>query len=509
MRSVDLRLGLGAAVLAIQAAGACAVPDTGSIALVLSLPPEGDLRPTGMATVAIGVTDAAGVEQVTTTPLDDMAFSAGDVARGEPIGLRVELRDNANRVVGYGVVEHAIVPDRTDQTIEIPVRKPLVYVSSERAVGTLDPTLDVLNPRFQGAIAATTGALAFPLDGAELAIVTGGSLQRFTTADHQPIGAPIELGVTAVTSAARVPGQRRVVLASAGGIVVVDVDRGTSVPVATGQPPDRVAVGGSAEVGFAVYGLYDRVAPPSGTAACTGTSRVVAYDLAGTTEQPTLIAEAPLSDVAAAGDAVFGANPCTGELVRLGAGAPAQVMAVPGAAQLSVEGGRVWIAGTTPSPAGAIGGARIELASVRFDGGDPQRASLPAKAEVMTYDDDAQRELSLNIHADTFVPLDLAVLPGAPYVALIARMNSHRPARYDQLGRKVIPEMNAAVHDLLLADPQTGSIVQRIRARCALELIQRQNAEFPNWSCIALAGAQVPSGGEITPTAVGALLGGQ
>ena len=42
-------------------------------------------------------------------------------------------------------------------------------------------------------------------------------------------------------------------------------------------------------------------------------------------------------------------------------------------------------------------------------------------------------------------------MPGAPYVAVLTQMNSHRAARFDSFG-KVIPEMDAVVHDIVLAD---------------------------------------------------------
>jgi len=489
----------------------CGADATGSLDLVLALPPAGDLRPTGMATVAVGVTQLDGVEHITTTPLDDMRFAAGDVALGEPIHLRVELRDNTNRLVAFGLVEDTILPDHSQQTITIPVRKPIVYVSSDRTLATIDPTFEGLDPKFQGAITSTAGTLAFPVDGLEIAMITGSMLQRVATADHKPVGAAIDLQMTAPVDAVRVPGERRIVVASETGtgigLVVVDLDTGEVRRLAT-MAAARLAIAGSAETGFTVYALVGRVAPPVGTATCTGSSMVLAYALDGANETPVTVATGQFSDLAAAGDAVFGANPCTGMVTRLDPGMPRVMMTVGGAGALAAEGGRLWIAGSAPSTASQ--GARIRVSSVRFDGTDPQEVTLPPKAEVMTYDFDDAKELSLNIHADTLVPIDLAVLPGAQYVAVVTRMDSHREARFDtQTLTKVIPEMNATVHDLVLADPQTGAIAQRIRSKCTLQLIANSNAEFPDWSCVTLSGAEAPLGGESTPTAVGAQYGGR
>jgi hypothetical protein len=186
---------------------------------------------------------------------------------------------------------------------------------------------------------------------------------------------------------------------------------------------------------------------------------------------------------------------------------PALTMTVSGAGALATEGGRLWAAGSAAPLQGE--GARIRIASVRFDGSDPQQVTLPPKAEVMTYDFDDANELSLNIHADTLVPVDLAVLPGAQNVALITRMDSHRLPRVDNFGSKVIPEMDAVVHDIVLANPQSGSILQRVRAKCVLTLINKFDAEFRDWSCITPTGAEAPLGGESTPGTIGALYGGR
>ena len=485
---------------------ACGGDSAGTIQLVLSLPPAGDLRPTNMATVAVGITQEDGNENVTTTPLDGMRFEAGDVPLDEPISLRVELRDNTNRLIAFGHVEQTITPDRSTQRITIPVRKPIIYVSSDRAVVTLDPTLDGFDPKFQGSISGTTGALAFPVDGTDIGVVTGGSLQRIATADHKPVGDAMNLQVTGASDAARVPGERRMVFATGGGLVVANLDTNEVRMIAMTPKPDRVAIGGIAP-SYTVYALVGRVAPPTGNLPCMGSSMVLAYSLDNPNDMPTPVATGQFSDIEAAGEAVFASNPCLGRVTRIDGGDPALSLSVAGAGALAVEGTRLWAAGSAPST--TTQGARIRVASVRLDGSDMQEVLLAPKAEVMTYDYDDAKELSLNIHADTLVPLDLAVLPGAQYIAVITRMDSHRAARFDTTGIKVIPEMNALVHDIVLADPQSGAISQRIRAKCSLMLIAKTNAEFPDWSCITTSGAETPLGGESIPTAVGALYGGR
>jgi hypothetical protein len=497
----------GLAFAAAVLVSACGSSATGTIELVLQLPPSGDLRPMNLATVAVGITQQDGNENVTTTPLDGMRFSAGDVPLDEPIQLRVELRDNTNRLVAFGRVEQTVKPDHSDQRITIPVRKPIIYISSDKAIVTLDPTVDGFDPKFQGSIAGTPGGIAFPLDGSDIGVVTGGSLQRLSTADHKPAGNPINMMATGASDAARVPGQRRMVFATGGGVVVVDIDSGEVRSLATTPKPDRIAVGGSAEAGFVVYTLVGRVSPPTGTATCTGSSTVMAYSLDNATDMPRMLATGQFSDIEASGDAVFAANPCMGRVTRVD-GAGTLMMSTQNVGALAIEGSRLWAAGTASGGTGQ--GARIRIGSIRLDGSDFQEVLLSPKAEVMTYDGDQAKELALNIHADSEVALDLAVLPGAQYVALIARMDAHRAARFDtSTGQKVIPEMDAVVQDIVLADPSSGAIQQRIRAKCVLTLIARTNAEFPDWSCVSLIGAEQQLGGESTPTTIGALYGGR
>lgn len=509
MRSVG-RLQLGAFLAAMLAA--CGTTPagpagSGSIDLDLELPPAGDLRPANMTTVAVAVTTLDGVENITTTPLTGMTFSAGDVLVGEPVLIGVELHDTTNRLVGFGRRDTTVTPDASDQTVKIDVRKPFVYVASTGPVQTVDTTLDVLDPKYQGALAAA-GTLAIPIDGTEMAVISGTKLQRVTTSDHKNTGTPLDLRA-AVLDAASVPGKRQIVAATATMLVVFDIDAGSATTIPLTSPPDRVAIGGDAGAGFVAYVLSGRVAAPQGAmATCTGSSTVTAVPLGGGASM-TVSTGAPLADIAAAGGAVFGANPCAGTVARLDGGSPKLQISLPGASALAVEGVHLWAAGSSPS---ATDGAQIVLASVGLDGTDARMVRLAPKTEIMTFDGDPDQEFAIDLHADTEVALDLAVLPGAQTVALIARMDSQRPPRVadDGFGGtvEVIPTMTAVVHDLVLADTKTGA-VRRIRSKCALTVPANNTAEFRKWSCAKATGAEVPVGGEMIPSAVSALYGGR
>ncbi len=478
---------------------------SGSLALDLELPPAGDLRPANMTTVAVSVTTTAGVENITTTPLDGMSFTAGDVMVGDPVTVGVELHDETDRLVGFGRNLVPITPDHTAQTVKIDVRKPFVYISSTGPVQTIDTTLDVLDAKYQGAL-ATAGTLAIPIDGTEMAVINGSTLQRVTTADHLAMASAIDLKAT-VLDAASVPGKREVVAATAASLVVVDIDAGTNMTIPLTAKPDRIAIGGDADSGFVVYVLSGRVAAPLGMAAtCSGTSTVTAVPLAGGAGTP-VGGSVPLADIAASGDAVYGANPCAGTVARLDSGTPKLQLSLTGASSVAVEGVRLWAAGSSPS---ATDGAQIILASEQLDGTDPQTVKLTPKTEIMTFDGDPDGEFAIDLHADTEVALDLTVLPGAQTVALIARMDSTRPPRVtdDFQMTEVIPQMTAVVHDIVLADTKTGAI-RRIRSKCQLTVPTNNQAEFPDWSCAGVSAAETPAGGEMIPAAVSALYGGR
>lgn len=496
---------VGCPRIALALCAACTGP-SGSLDLALQLPPSGDLRPVGMTTVGVTTVRADGTASVVTTALvNGMTFSAGDVHAGDPITLQVELRDPGTALVGYGEVDTAVTPSSTDHmSLPIPVRKPIVYVSSDHPVLAIDPTRDAVDPKYQTGLGGV-GVIVVPIDGTELAMVTASGLQPIATATHMTTGQAIALSFGMPIDAAVVPGQRKVVVGTQNGLAVVDIDAGKVTTIATSRA-DRVAVGGSIANGFVAYVLSNRVTPPTGAGTpCMGTSTVLSVPIDGGAAMQTVVSGVPIADIAASGDAVFGANPCAGTVKRLDAGGSA-MLPLTGAAQVAIQGNRVWAAGSMPPVTGANPlGARITLGSIRLDGGDPRQLQLPPKAEVVTYDMDAAHELSIALHADTEIPLDLAILPAAERVALIARMDTHRNARGDTFG-KIIPEMQITVYDVFLADPVTGATT-RIRASCQLMLIMNSDAQFPNWSCASPTESEAPTGGEFVPVGVDALFG--
>jgi hypothetical protein len=383
-----------------------------------------------------------------------------------------------------------------------------VYVAGDKPIDAIDPTRDNLDPKYESALAAT-GIVVVPIDGTEFAVITTTSVQRFATATHVA-GKTIALSFGIPLDAAPIPGQRRLVVGTTTGLAIVDIDAGT-VTTVNGARADRVAVGvaGGAATAFA---LTSRVLPAMGASTCSGSSSVYAVTIDPTGSPMPIASGIPLADIAADGTAVFGANPCAGQVKRLDSGGQL-MMPLQGAAALAVESHQLWAAGSipgTPSTMTMTGtAAHITLVSTAIDGTGQHQLGLPPKSEVMTYDQDDGHELSIFLRADTEVPLDLVVLPHANQVAIVARMDSHRDAAYDVgLGTKVIPEMQASVWDVLLSDPVSGATT-RIRAMCKLQLIANSDAEFPNWSCAQADAGQAPANGEFTPATIGAVYGGR
>jgi hypothetical protein len=503
------------AVAGSVAAGlAGCVDGAGSLALVLQLPPPGDLRPTGMTSISVSTQVTGETANVRTTPLvmngGALSFAAGDVAAGAPLRLGVELRDVDNRLVGVGEVDAPVTPARTGiTTVDVAVRKPLIYVAGAGAVITLDTTRDALDPKYQGTIsAATSPQVVVAIDGTELAVFSAGGMTRIGTADHQPKGAALAIPGGAVTDAAAVPGARKVVAATAGGVAIIDVDAATVQMVALPDPPDRIAVGGSVEVGFVAYALSGRAPPPTGAGLCTATPSTVTGIRLDTSVAAPMTNSAPLADLAADDHGLFAADPCHGTVLAFDTTSGHKLLDVAGAAALAINDGRLWIAGSLPPTTGTdASGARITLTSAPTAGGMSQTVMLPPKGEVITYLRDPRREIAINLQADTEVPIGMAVQPGNGAIAILTRMDSHRPAKIDSTFGEIIPDMTATVTDLVLADPQTGGQLHRIRTKCTLTYDGTLSL-FDMWACSTVTPSEAPSGGEFTPSAVTALFGG-
>ncbi len=514
---------------------------TGSLDLELMLPTEPDLKPTGMTTVTVLATSPEIDPIANRTVLTGGSFSAGELPVGDNMQINVLLHDVSNRLVGLGEAPELVDIVGDEKTkLAIPVRRPFIYASSGSALYTFDPTLDPRNAKFQGRISGVTSPTAGVSVGGDRFVVAGATqIQVIETATHKVVGNPITLP-GAVNDLAPVPSMRKIAVAHAGGIAIVDIDTAEVVNAAVGMI-DRVTVGPAADGRMFAYGLIGRVLPPATPLVdCTGTSSVVAVSI----DMPAVTAAKPLtaaiSGIAAAPAqaAVFATLPCTGQVARIDGDPTSEIGALTltmmspleNAATLAVLGDRVYAAGTKPStPVCTLGqcttsastacpetsnnrvsyvtnGARLLVQSLPIAGGDAITVELPERRETMVDAMDMARQHAQVLHPLGTVPLDLVVIPGGQYVSVVTRSSFYIESLINQAAQLVLPCLKTASADWVLVDMASSSTAQRVRTHCEITAM-RQGAYFSNWECDEPPEAERSTQGDYEPVSVGALFG--
>jgi hypothetical protein len=512
----------------------------GSLDLELTLPTEPDLRPTGMTTVTVLATSPEIETIANRTVLTGTSFEAGELPVGNDMQIDVLLHDVSNRLVGVGEAAELVdIKGEEKTTLTIPVRKPFVYASSGTSLFTFDPTLDPRNSKFQGRIMGLTSPTAGVSVGGDRFVVAGGSqLQIIETATHKVVGNSISLpGV--VTDIAPVPTLRKVAVAHATGIAIVDIDSGEVTNAAVGKV-DRVTVGPATDNRMFAYGLVDRVIPSeTPLVPCTGSSSVVAVSI----DAPAVTAAKPLgaavSAIAAAPGQpfVFATLPCAGQVSRIDGDPTSEVATLTltmmsplrNAAAIAVLGDRVYATGTTPSTPVCTGqcttitstacpetsnnrvsyvtnGARLLVQSLPIAGGDVITVELPERRETMVDTTDAARQHAQVLHPLGSVPLDLVVIPGGQYVSIVSRSNFYIESFINAASQLVLPCLKAQSADWILVDMASSSVAQRVRSHCEITAI-RPGAYFPTWDCDQPPEAERSIFGDYVPVSVGALFG--
>jgi hypothetical protein len=532
----------------MAAASIVACTTEGSFELVLTLPSDPDLRPTGMTTVTVTLTEPGQQPIATTSVLENNQFSTGDLALARNVRIEVQLRDVANRLVGVGAAAEPvdIVADR-NTIVEIPVRRPFVYAASGTTLFSFDPTLEPTDTRFQGQLPGVAAPqVVVSVGGDRLAIVGSSQIGVLATDTNQLVGTPIPLpGVT--RDAVAVPGTRKLAVAHDQGIAIVDLETGTVANTTTGGAVDRVTVGPSADGRQRAHGLVGRVRPninPLQT--CTGSSAIVSIDVDAPPPDATPVAlSEAVADLAAAPEsaALFAALPCSGRVARVegaidGGSSPslADFATLERAGVVAVAGGRVYAAGTRasvphcinqvgqevacqpnspalcppsgPTPANSVDyvtdGARLIVQSIPLGGGMPITLELPARRETIFDDDDPAKQHAQVLQSFGVVPLDLVVLPGGQFVGVITT-NNYYIQQLSQGLNVILPCLDTTTADWLLVDLGSSSISQRVRTSCAL-VVGPAN-DFPNWKCDVPPLGERSTFGDYVPISVGAMFG--
>jgi hypothetical protein len=513
---------------------------TGSLDLELTLPTEPDLKPTGMTTITVLATSPEIDPIANRTVLTGTSFQAGELPVGDKMQINVLLHDVSNRLVGVGEAPELVDIKGDKKTkLTIPVRKPFVYATSGSSLYTYDPTLDPRNAKFQGRIQGLTSPAAGVSVGGDRFVVAGGSqLQVIETATHQVIGTAIALP-GAVNDLAPVPTTRKVAVAHATGIAIVDIDTSEVTNAAVGNV-DRVTVGPASDGRMFAYGLVDRVAPSeTPLVPCSGSSSIVAVavDAPAVTSAKPLGAAVSAIAAAPAQPAVFATQPCAGQVSRIDGDPTSEVgsltltmmSALRNAAALAVLGDRVYATGTTPSTPVCTGqcttttstacpenstnrvayvtnGARLLVQSLPIAGGDAITVELPERRETMVDTTDLARQHAQVLHPLGTVPLDIVVIPGGQYVSIVSRSNFYIESLINAASQLVLPCLKAQSADWLLVDMASSSVAQRVRSHCEITNI-RPGAYFPSWDCDQPPEAERSIHGDYVPLSVGALFG--
>lgn len=534
------------------AAGACV--GSGSLDLTLSMPSDQTLEPQGATTVEVIATGSDGIPLANTSVIENGAFSAGDLPVEDGVQIDVLLRDVSNRLVGVGEAG-ALVDIAAGQATELtlPVRKPFVYTATDKDLYSFDPTLDSRDASFQGQLMGVTAPMfAVSAGGDLLAIVSKNAVQVVDTSTNMVTGDAIQLP-DAANDATAVPGSHRIAVATQSGIAIVDLDSGAIATSSAGGAVDRVTVGANGTGGHTAYGLVTRVAAPSSPLdACSGgPSMIVSTDVDNPADATPMTTGVALSDVAADPQQplLFAAAPCEGQVVRLDASSdpgalnPTMMSTLSRANVLTVLGGRVWAAGTTPavpvclddngntiscnagSPiecpdtgnlltnyvAYVTTGASLVVQSIPTTGGDsPLEFDVPDRRETMvSLDDDAQQHAQV-LRAFSVIPNDLVALPGGQFVSVIASSEYFIQELVETGGfngdQIVLPCLDGKTSDWLEFDMASLSLSSRVRTECDLT-VGSASQPFVNWGCDLPAANETSKFGAYTPASVGALFG--
>jgi hypothetical protein len=515
---------------------------TGSLDLDLTLPTEPDLKPTGMSTITVLASSPEMDTVANRTVLTGTTFKAGELPVGNGVQINVLLHDVSNRLVGLGEAPELVdIVGDEKKTLTIPVRKPFIYASSGTALVTFDPTLDPRNAKFQGRLQGLSQpAIAVSVGGDRLVVGGGTQLQIVETATHKVMGTPITVpGV--INDVAPVPSQKKVAVAHASGIAIVNLVTGEVTNAAVGAV-DKVTVGPAGDGRMFAYGLVGRVAPPDmppSLVTCTGSSSVVAVAV----DSPMVTAAKPLGQAVSAIAAapaqprVFATLSCAGQVARI-EGDPTTEVAqltltkmsdLSSAAAVAVLGDRVYAAGTRAAVPKCTGpctsmtstacpetntnrveyvsdGARLVVQSLPIAGGDVVTLELPERRETMLDSGDGARSHAQVLHPLGTVPIDLVALPGGQYVSVVTRNSYYIESAVDSTFGVILPCLKTSTADWLLVDLASSSIAQRVRAHCMITNV-RPGALFPNWECDQPPEAERSTQGDYVPVSIGALFG--
>ncbi len=383
-------------------------------------------------------------------------------------GVRLELfgETASGRVVGYGQSAPVDVTAEDQVEARIAFRRPFAYTAGNGALLAIDTTSEP-GPGYAVALddAGDAVSAVTSLPGGELLVaVVDGAVQRVRTTDHGLEGDAIPLAGPAVDLAASPSGRFAVVAhreMDLRGVSIVDLESGTATFVAAAFP-QRVAV--TDDTAWVLDGLQSNLF-------CSGTTRVLALDLADPTTPAVTDFPTPATDLVAdpTTGAVVVAVPCANEVAVIDApGAPARpLFDVDGASAVALARGQVWAMGHVDED-----DAHLILAHAPLSGGDAQVLAMPTIEEraVATALANTGQDGLLRMTADLAAANQISVLPDGEHVAILLTAGYiTEPTGDDGAGGFVVPKLTMITVEYQLVQLATGLQAQRLRLSCAIQ----------------------------------------
>lgn len=483
----------------------------GGVELRLDLPSAAKLDPLDgrVSSVTLNVTAAGDTVYSATRefPGAGAGVDFGRVPIGEGLSFELVGRTSASQVVAYGRTPTPVdVSSDTAREVDVPVRRPYVYIAGADGVLAVDGTAEP-DSGYDELIApgATSRAVAVTADGSRIVVAAGGELGVISTADHEPGDNKVTLAAPAVHLAVSPDGHWAVVSHTDNadpdalrGVSIVDLDRlgdADAVRFVATEAAGEVAVGNDT-----AWVLQN----PLASLACTGDSSVAAIELDAGTAADSVDLGGPAVDIVAGNGVVYAAMPCSNQVVKVLAGAvqPTPVLEVAGASALSLARGRLWAMGHIDGEF-----AHLILASSLVDGSDRKVLDLPTLEEraVATALVGPGQDGLIRMTADLASASEMTVLPDGEHVAILVTAVYLTDSSGDAgNGQPILPVVQMVTYEYQLVQLATGLPAQRLRTTCAISW--DPGALLDDFACARAPGQDV-SVVDFVPRRITALFG--
>jgi hypothetical protein len=500
------RLGLGCLALSAFLVGSGAgCSESGGVHVALQLPGDTSLSPLTQGLSRLEL-DAESPGQPAQNPARDVplkAMSGQTIAFGDldiASGVRLAVRgfSASGRLVGYGrALAPVSITAGSDVNVDIRLRRPFAYIAGGPTLYACDTTVEGDDFIRSLDAVSTPDAVATTPDGNSVLAVGHGQLSIISTSRHQPAGVPATMVNPGAKQLAVSPDARWAVVVhndpSATGISIIDL----SAAARASTSPTFVKLDAPGGVAVGTDTAWVLSSPSvAGSDECSTPSLVIPVALpAGTMGTPIALASGA-RDLAVSedGSALFVAEPCLDQIVKVTDGGRSQVRLVmmPGPTQVAVAGDRVWGLGRDATPS-----EHLVLTSVSAASGAGQSVlALSAQQELAQSNDltTTGQVTEVRLDADRMEGTSLSVLPDGHNVVILVHGTYHAAevARDLQVGGQtyrelIVPKIDLETYEYQLVDATTAAVTQRLRTSCNLTW-EHGVALLDSWACASAQG---------------------